>query len=169
MKKNILFLSFIFIVLTSLVGAESTANIDSRLKGTTWKGSYDLSSGHSGEIQINLGEKESFYFVLPDEEVAYEYVGKIKEVINENGRWIIRAFMNEKKKKGIDIKTLKTFEEAKLITMSFEIILDGMWLKATPGPQEVIEGEISFKGSSPEVQWLLDKNGKFKLLPNQIK
>ncbi len=147
--------------------SDSTVNIDSRLKGTTWKGSYDLSSGHSGEIQTNLSEKnESFHLVLPDEEVAYEYVGEIKEVINENGCWIIRVLMNQEKKSGIDIETGKPFNETNPISTSFEIILEGQWFKATPGPQEVIEGEISFKGSSPEVQWFLDKKGNFELLPD---
>ena len=165
MKKTILFLNFIFIVLPFFMAAESTASIDSRLKGTTWKGSYDLSSGHFGEIQIDLGEKESFYFVLPDEEVGYEYTGKVKEVILEDGQWIIRSIVLKEIKGGVDIETGETIEEIQIITLPFEVTLKGNWLKATPGPQELIEGEISFKGTASEAKWFLDKTGKFELLP----
>ena len=164
MKKTILFISFSLIVLFFCVAVESATAIDSQsLEGTFWKGSYDLSSGHSGEIQIDFGEKEFFYFVLPDEEVGYEYAGKIKEVIWEKGQWIIRAFILKEIKAGVNIETGEDIEETQLVTLPFEVILQGGWLKATPGPQELIEGVMSFKGTSPEVKWFLDKTGKFKV------
>jgi len=143
--------------------AERATNIDNRLKGTVWKGTGNLSSGHTSDIEIDLSKNNRFYFNLPDEEIGYEYFGKLTKVALENGEWIIRATIAKERTQGTNMNTEKYINQTKDLVSTFEVIIKGQWLKATPGPQEMIEGTIEFQGASPEAKWFLDKTGSVAL------
>jgi len=143
--------------------AERTTNIDSRLKGTVWKGLGNLSSGHTSDIEIDLSENNRFYFNLPDEEIGYEYFGKLTKVALENNEWFIYAMITKEKTQGINMNTGEYINQTKAIDSTFEVIIKGDWLKATPGPEEMIEGTIAFQGTAPEAKWFLDKTGSVAL------
>jgi hypothetical protein len=153
---------------SGLAGAEEIGGIDPNLAARAWQGRYTLSSGHSGEIRVDLGRARKFFLLLPDEETAFQYSGEVNEVKAPDGdkgrgHWIIRAALSEEKKKGLDMNTGKKVDSTTAITAPFEVVLSGSWLKATPGPQEMIEGEIRFQGSAACAKWFLDKTGKFAL------
>lgn len=135
-----------FAVSVAMAEPRTNANIERDFDARQWKGTYELSSGHHGDIEINLKEKNSFYFTLSGEEKGYEYTGKTSKVsLDANNDVTIRSIISQVKGKG--------FDQTRPIDLPFEVILKGIWMMATPGPQEMIQGEI----------WFLDKTGKFTI------
>src|SRR3989338_10111211 len=122
MKRTIILALCAVGFIASTVVAEMTLNIEKDFDGKIWKGPYHLSSGHTGEIEINLSGGNNFYFTLPDEETSYQYTGKVKEFSFENGKVAIRSYISEEKKSGINIETNEPFNETRTIILPFEVI-----------------------------------------------
>lgn len=154
----------IFLCLTLFAATVTLAETGKGLNGKIWKGTYNLSSGDRGAIEINLRDGDAFFFSLGDEEKGYEYTGRVKKaVIDDNGLITISADILKEREKGIGPNTGIRFDGGRVVDLPFEVILEGVKIKGTSDNQEIVAGKMRFTGTSARVQWFLDKTGNFTI------
>lgn len=160
-----IFIVGISLCLSSLSSAQPK-DIVSEFDHKVFSGKYQLSSGHEGEFSI--GPNRTFIFVLPDEERSDIFTGIIKkatmvETYVDHGM-DMRLAVLEKRRTGSDVASGKRTDISEKFEQPFEIILQGDLLNATPGPQQIIEGKLVFRGAgSEDADWFRDKSGKFSI------
>jgi hypothetical protein len=158
-------------ILTDVLGSDRKSSVTEPDRGRdisgefdakVWRGTYQLSSGHDGELVV--GPNRTFVFILPDEDHETRYTGSVQAFMLEQGvelRGVISEgkrtyYKEEGQSRGVD--------ENYTYDPSFEMVLKGEWLKATPGPQEIMEGRVSFTGEgSGHAGWFPDKTGTFMI------
>jgi hypothetical protein len=115
-------------------------------EGDLLRGGYRFTSGHEGDLILNLGVAKLISYKIQDEEHATDYEGEVVSVTEKEGTLTARCTMKRQWTRGFDISKKKPFDRGWIAIDNFDVVLEAKQVSSKDA--YVLVGTIRGEGTS---------------------